>query len=714
MAESIQRRLTRERPPRVKITYDVETGGAIVKTELPFVMGVIADLSGARDGVTRDGKRVAGVPADEPEAWPKIAWQDYGERAFVDIDKDNFNDVLAEFAPRLKYKAGEDFTAKLGVYVETAQSDKEMAFHHLNDFLPDSIVKTLNPLKGALEARNALRDLYTTMDMDGNLLAICYSHVMDLAMTFGGKKKPADKAKKGPVSMDSVKAAIDNAVREAIGNAPEGTFSGIGKTETAEEVAKEINTAVENAIKSAESKAKPDAAQAALDPAMIASVAEEVKSAITDAEKDASAADFKVDSSTDAIKTAVEAAIQEVLHAAIDDAVAGTAGEARRMATAKDVGDAIPGTVNGNAVTAYFAKRKAALKEAMKDSAKNAEASRNIEAANPRALIQALTRDVSEIDAIIAAEMNAIHGAEFKKLEASWRGLFYLVKNTATGTGLKLKVFNASEDELYKDLTEALDFDQSRLFKMVYEETYGTQGGNPYSCLLHDQYYDKDSRSMTLAGKMTEVAAAAHAPLLAAADPRLFNLISFKDLATPRDLSKIFESAAHTEWRSLREREDSRYLTMCLPHILMRAPYAKADVASFEYEEKLGGVPTAPDHDCYLWGNAAYALGARITEAFSLYGWTAAIRGMEGGGLVEDIPLHSYIRASGDTVTKIPTETAITDRREKELSDLGFISLCYRLGTDKAVFFGGQTVNKPLKYLEDDATANANLSCPIC
>lgn len=373
-------------------------------------------------------------------------------------------------------------------------------------------------------------------------------------------------------------------------------------------------------------------------------------------------------------------------------------------------------------VVDYFKRRHAALGELIYPAAtRNGENKPD----NPRALIRTLIDEVANIDGVIGGEMDRIlHDGKFQNLEAAWRGLFYLIRNTATGTGLKLKVLNADADELYKDLTGALDFDQSRLFKMVYEETYGTQGGEPYSCLLHAHYYGKDDRSVELATQMTAIAAAAHAPLLAAPSPDLFNLDSFQDLAAPRDLAKIFESAEHIKWKSLREAEDSRYLAMCLPRMLMRAPYTRDDVESFEYEEAVGVAKAAadgtegsdatnPDHEKYLWGNAAYALGACVTRAFEFYGWTAAIRGMEGGGLVEDLPLHKYTRASGDIVTKIPTETAITDRREKELSDLGFMSLCYRLGTDRAVFFGGQTVNKPIKYLEAEATANANLSARL-
>lgn len=313
---------------------------------------------------------------------------------------------------------------------------------------------------------------------------------------------------------------------------------------------------------------------------------------------------------------------------------------------------------------------------------------------------------IAQIDRIISRQLSAImHHPDFQKLEASWRGLHGLVFNTETGTRLKLRLLNATRKELSDDLERAVEFDQSVLFKKIYEEEYGLFGGSPYSALLADYAFKKNPKEIAMLQSLSNVAAAAHAPLLTAAHPDLFGLDSFQDLDKPRDLAKIFESALHIKWRAFRESEDSRYVALTLPRVMLRMPYGPDNpVDGFDFLEQ------ADSHEDYLWGNAAWALALRITTAFSLYSWTAAIRGYEGGGLVTGLPIYTYRLDNGETAVKVPTEAAITDRREKELNDLGFIALIYRKGTDQAAFFGGQTANKPKIYIEDDATANARLS----
>lgn len=319
---------------------------------------------------------------------------------------------------------------------------------------------------------------------------------------------------------------------------------------------------------------------------------------------------------------------------------------------------------------------------------------------------------IAQLDELISDQVNEIlHHPEVQKLEASWRGLHYLVKNTETGEMLKLRVMCASKEEVLKDLESASEFDQSQLFKKVYEEEYGTFGGNPYSCLVADFEIGRHPQDMILLEKMAEVAAAAHAPFLAGTSPRLFDMDSFTELANPRDLTKVFESTELTKWRSFRDSEDSCYVNLTLPHILLRLPYGPdtLPVEEFEMVEDVDGT----DHSDYLWGNSVYAIAQRITNAFSLYGWCAAIRGVEGGGMVQGLPTHTFKTDEGDIALKCPTEIAITDRRENELNKLGFISLCHCKGTDYAAFFGSQTTHKPKVYDTDQANANALISARL-
>lgn len=319
---------------------------------------------------------------------------------------------------------------------------------------------------------------------------------------------------------------------------------------------------------------------------------------------------------------------------------------------------------------------------------------------------------ISEIDRLLSAQLNEImHAEEFQKLEGSWRGLFYLVDKTETSTMLKIRVLNASKNELRKNLENAIEFDQSALFKMVYEEEYGTFGGAPYGTLIGDYEISNHPDDMLFLEKMAQVAAAAHAPFFTAANAELFGLDRFTDVDSKRDLAKIFDTVEYAKWKSFRESEDSRYVGMCLPHILMRLPYgAKTKpVEGFNYEEDVDG----RDHRKYLWGNAAYALGARITDSFAQHGWLASIRGVQGGGLVEGLPTHTFKTDEGDVALKCPTEVAITDRREKEFSDLGFIPLVHCKGRDFAAFFATQSCQKAKLYNKDEANANARLSTQL-
>jgi type VI secretion system protein ImpC len=319
---------------------------------------------------------------------------------------------------------------------------------------------------------------------------------------------------------------------------------------------------------------------------------------------------------------------------------------------------------------------------------------------------------IKQLDELISTQLNEVmHAPELQKMEGSWRGLQYLVANTETGTMLKIKVMNVSKKDILKDFTKQNDWEQATIFKKIYEEEYGTLGGQPYACLIGDYEITRHPEDIQLLTNMSNVAAAAHAPFLTAASAALFNWDSFTELAGPRDVAKIFDNDAYLKWKDFRKSDDSKYVGMCMPHVLMRLPYGKdtAPVEEFDYEEKVDG----RDHKKYLWGNAAYALGARITDAFAKHEWCAAIRGVEGGGLVEGLPSHSFQTDDGDQTVKCPTEIAITDRREAELSKLGFIPMCYYKGTTNAVFMATQSTNQATQYLNADANANARLSSQL-
>ncbi len=323
-----------------------------------------------------------------------------------------------------------------------------------------------------------------------------------------------------------------------------------------------------------------------------------------------------------------------------------------------------------------------------------------------------LNSRIAQIDALISSQLNEIlHAPEFQNLEASWRGLYYLVNKSETGTQLKIRVLNATKQELSKDLERAVEFDQSALFKKVYEEEYGMFGGAPFGALVGDYEFSKQPQDIALLEKISNVAATAHAPFISAASPDLFSLESYTQLDDPRSLAKVFETTEYAKWKSFRESEDSRYVGLCAPHILMRLPYGETTtpVEAFRFEEEVDG----GDHSKYLWGNAAFAFAARLTDAFAKHSWCAAIRGVEGGGLVEGLPTHTFKTDQGDIALKCPTEIAITDRREKELSDLGFIPLVHCKGTDYAAFFGAQSAQKAMKYDSESANANARLATQL-
>ena len=328
--------------------------------------------------------------------------------------------------------------------------------------------------------------------------------------------------------------------------------------------------------------------------------------------------------------------------------------------------------------------------------------------------VQSIEAMIAAIDNRLSDQVNLIlHHPDFQKMEGAWRGLHYLVNNTETDEMLKIRVFNISKTELGKTLGKfrGTAWDQSPLFKKVYEAEYGQLGGEPYGCLVGDYYFDHTAPDVALLNDMAQVAAAAHTPFIAGAAPSVMQFQSWQELANPRDLTKIFTSPEYAPWRSLRESDDSRYIGLAMPRFLARLPYgAKTNpVEDFAFEE----VAEGGDHSKYSWANSAYAMAVNINRAFKLYGWCTRIRGVESGGAVEGLPCHTFPTDDGGVDMKCPTEIAITDRREAELAKNGFMPVLHRKNTDTAAFIGAQSLQKPFEYEDPDATANANLSARL-
>ncbi len=328
-------------------------------------------------------------------------------------------------------------------------------------------------------------------------------------------------------------------------------------------------------------------------------------------------------------------------------------------------------------------------------------------------------RAIAAIDQKLSAQLNAImHDPRFLQLEGSWRGLHHLVMNSETGTSLKIRVLNASKRDLNRDLGRAVEFDQSQLFKKIYENEFGTPGGEPYGALIGDYEWNNHPDDIETLRLVSNVAAAAFAPFISAAGAGMFGFRDWTELSKPRDLAKTFETAEYAKWRSFRDSEDSRFVSLVMPRVISRLPYGAATkpIDEFAYEEApsdASGAARPMAHDEYCWMNAAYVMGARLTDSFARSGFCVAIRGAEGGGKVDNLPSHVFTSDDGDLDTKCPTEIGITDRREFELSNQGFLPLCHYKNTDYAVFFGAQSVQKPKKYDRPEATSNAAISARL-
>ena len=328
--------------------------------------------------------------------------------------------------------------------------------------------------------------------------------------------------------------------------------------------------------------------------------------------------------------------------------------------------------------------------------------------------LDSITAMIGAIDAKLTEQLNAVlHHEDFQKLEGAWRGLHYLVNNTETDEMLKIRVLNISKKDVGKTLKKfkGTAWDQSPLFKQIYEQEYGQFGGEPYGCLVGDYHFDHSPPDVEFLQGMMQIAAAAHSPFIAGANPDVMQMESWQELSNPRDLTKIFQTPEYASWRSLREAEDSRYIGLAMPRFLARLPYgAKTDpVDEFDFEEDTEDA----DHSRYVWANSAYAMATNITRAFKLYGWCTSIRGVESGGAVEDLPTHTFPTDDGGVDMKCPTEIAISDRREAELAKNGFMPLIHKKNSDFAAFIGAQSLQSPAEYDDPDATANARLSARL-
>jgi type VI secretion system protein ImpC len=328
--------------------------------------------------------------------------------------------------------------------------------------------------------------------------------------------------------------------------------------------------------------------------------------------------------------------------------------------------------------------------------------------------VQSIQSIIAELDKALSSQINEImHHPDFQELESAWRGLHHLVNNSETDTMLKIRVLNISKKELGKTLRryKGTNWDQSPIFKKLYESEYGQLGGEPYACLVGDYYFDQSPPDVELLGEMSKICAAAHAPFLAAAAPTLFQMESWQELSNPRDLQKIFSTPEYASWRSLRESEDARYLGLTLPRFLARQPYgAKSDpVEEFDFEEDVSGAGT----DKFTWANSAYAMAVNINRSYKLYGWCSRIRGIESGGAVTGLPTHTFPTDDGGVDMTCPTEIAISDRREAELAKSGFMPLLHKKNSDLAAFIGAQSLQKPATYDDPDATANAAIAARL-
>ncbi|WP_084187384.1 type VI secretion system contractile sheath large subunit [Andreprevotia chitinilytica] len=736
--DKVQQKLLRVRPPRVKITYEVETGGAIEQVEIPFIVGIFASLSGdtaVGTGVLPSASSQA-PDSVQPATKPLSAYKD---RAMVEIDRDSFNTVLNNSAVSVNLSTINNSIDALtppipGAPPASPTLSGALSFSTFDDFLPGNVVYNIPKLREYAKARAGIRELQSKADASDAI-----AQLLDAIVALNN----ATTLKASITSQLPAATATDTLGTQA---ASWGITSGaVGGSATF--TGADVNTSGAVSIPVTATYAASGSGSVTVSGTVSLALAAPASGTLTGVISGTNVIDG---SGTIQLKGTLTGTV--TASGSFSVAVSGSASVAGTLLTplqpsfdtswppasgtiaprllgeivgpAPAASDTVASAayeqsiINASTLLGYFSQQ--VLSQPVPSSGKAARAT------------QLIDQRVVAIDAGLSQQLSTIlHAPNFQRLEATWRGLHDLVFNSETGGLLKLRVFNAAKQDLIDDLDQAVEFDQSKLFKMIYEAEYGTYGGFPYSLLMGDYEFSSSDADIDLLSKFTQVAAAAHAPLISAASPALFGLPDFSLLAKPRDLSQIFEGISWANWNAFRDTEDSRYVTLVLPHTLLRQPYdyRLAAVPGFNFVEDItaGGTPLdatvnnpgdpatpiTPGNKNFLWGNAAYALTGRITNAFALYRWTAAIRGEEGGGLVDGLPLYIYPSDLGAPVAFCPTEVSITDRREKELNDLGFVALCHRKNTAQAVFFGGQTVNLPKRYVSDSANANAKTSAML-
>lgn len=670
--------------PRVHITYDVETEGAIAMEMLPFIVGVMGDFSGKTEGRA-------------PLA----------QRSFVEISKDNFNDVMMRFAPTVSVAVPDrikDDGSRMAV---------DLTIEKLDDLTPAQVLRNIPDLAGEFRARTDMRNLLTKIDgreeVASFLGKLCHpdpnadaDEDKDPAGTLRATFEAAEARVNGlahrSAAVTGLRAQI-HSLTGMIAETPDGDAKDKLQADLDAAQAKLDALLKDNQAKAAAAEAaakeKADAAQAAVEggddsyPARVA--AEHTAAALTRATARREAADWEltpVAAEPGARqKKPEDRTILEKLFAA---------GLAR---TPDQEGRAIE-------MLKTYLERVVDPDLAAQTHSEHGAAQR-------------MVSELATLDKKLNEQLNLIlHSPEFQEVESRWRQLWHLVSLTPTGLYLKIKVLDVTLDDLRKDMEKGgmFDWEQSELFKKVYESEFGTYGGHPFSMLVLDHYFGRSMPDQNMLEYLAHIASMAHAPMLSGAAPDLFDLESFTDLAKPRELASIFESleAGIVAFSDFRNAEDSRYVSLTLPRFLLRAPYDPENnpADGFDFNEEVAG-EAGPDNAKFLWGNAAFALAERITNAFALYYWPASFRGVEAGGMVENLPLYNFKTGDGDIAIKCPTEIALTDRREKELSDLGFIALCHEKNKRDAVFFGGQTINEPVAYDNPNATGNAKLSASL-
>ncbi len=306
-----------------------------------------------------------------------------------------------------------------------------------------------------------------------------------------------------------------------------------------------------------------------------------------------------------------------------------------------------------------------------------------------------LDQMISEIDRRLSSQVNEImHAPAFQKLESAWRGLRFLIDRVDFRENIKVEVLNASKDDLITDFEDAPEVVKSGLYRIAYSNEYGVFGGKPYGLICTNFDFGPGPQDLALLQKCASVAAMAHAPFISNAGPEFFGEQSFLPLPALKDLKSLFEGPQYARWRSFRESEDARYVGLTMPRFLLRLPYGDKTipVKAFSFNEDV-----VDSHDSYLWGAASIAFATRVADSFAKYRWCPNIIGPQAGGAVQGLPLHQY-EAMGAVQTKIPTEIMITDRREFELSEEGFIGLVFRKDADDAAFFSANSPQKPKTY----------------